>query len=129
MVTLKAISTNSPVLSKIEPLRSKILIMGLKEMSVVKKSEIAYLKSDGNYSEIHLLDGEKLYSSKTLKFYQEKLGGEQFYRIHQSFIVNTELIASISANVSELRLSTNAQIPISRSKKAAFKQKLEQWFD
>ncbi|NOQ72581.1 MAG: response regulator [Crocinitomix sp.] len=58
-------------------------------------TSILRCKSDNNYTEIHLLDGKKIISSKTLKDYSQILEDFDFLRIHQSHLVNTKKIKRI----------------------------------
>lgn len=64
-------------------------------LTKVAYPEIVYLKGDGNYTT--LVTTKKTYSLRNiLKEFEEILPEEVFIRIHKSFIVNLELISTIS---------------------------------
>lgn len=78
--------------------------------------DIIMLVSASNYSEIHLRDGEKLFTSKTLKHWSEKIDSTDFLRVHQSFYINLKCIRDIDVKQKRLCLSNGKEAFISRSK-------------
>ena len=52
------------------------------------------IRSASNYSIFHLGDGEKIITSKTLKYWQGILPEELFVRCHNSFLINRFRIES-----------------------------------
>ncbi|MCF1421859.1 LytR/AlgR family response regulator transcription factor [Mangrovimonas futianensis] len=75
---------------------------------------IVKIESDRNYSYIHLDNGSKELSSKTLAYFDEILVDKGFFRCHRSFLVNKRHIDSIQNNAFILKNKT--EIPISRRK-------------
>lgn len=58
------------------------------EMLFVKPDEIIYLKAEGSYTHLHLLNEEKLFVTKRLKDYAAVLTMPCFFKPHRSFIIN-----------------------------------------
>ena len=69
-----------------------LAVPSLDGIEFVPVDEIMYLKSDGNYCNIFLVDDKKIYVSKTLKHFANLLDGFGFIRIHQSYFVNVRFI-------------------------------------
>lgn len=86
-------------------------------------ADILMIEGERNYSTIHLEGGKTRLSSKTLGYFEEILAGKGFFRCHRSFIVNKAHIEKLQSDY--CLMTTNAQIPISRRRKTAFKD----WFN
>ena len=97
---------------------SKRIAISLKnEIRIIEIKSIIYLKSDSNYTEIHLEDGSKLMTSSTLKKYEAKLNHHQFIRVHNSYLLQKNQLASFLPNDNLILLHNSQEIPVSRSKK------------
>lgn len=83
--------------------------------------QILFIKSLGNYIEVHEKVGRKLIR-KTLKEVEELLPEEHFLKTHRSYVVNKEYIEKVSA--SSIILS-GVKIPVSRSYKEMVRQALD----
>jgi len=57
-----------------------------------KLGNILYCQADSNYCKIICIDGKELLMSKTLKYVEELLANELFFRIHKSYLVNLNYI-------------------------------------
>ncbi len=95
----------------------KIVLKNLEAVHVVSLSDILYVSSDNNYSIFHLKGGKNVMVSRTLKSYDEKLAVNGFFRIHQSHLVNLEVITSIDRKHDQVLLTNNVSLPISQKKK------------
>ena len=80
-------------------------------------NEIVFLKSDGNYSVIHLKGGKTITTSQTIKRMEEKLNPEQFIRVHHSYIVNQKEIFEFNKSNLKISLIDGTLIPVSIRKK------------
>lgn len=81
---------------------------------IINTDNIAYIQAMSNYSQLTLLDGEKITTSKVLRSFEEELFlYKQFLRVHKSFIVNLQQIRSIdrSNKSQEIKLTTGAALP------------------
>ena len=82
--------------------------------------EIIYAASDGNYSTVYLVDGQKLVLTKKLKEVNEILPSTSFFRIHNSYIINLSKIKEFLKTDGYVILRPNHKIPVSRQKKSDF---------
>lgn len=58
-------------------------------------NEILYLKADNNATDFVMKDGSTISAYKTLKTFENKLP-ENFIRVHQSYILNTNYVSGIN---------------------------------
>jgi len=80
--------------------------------------QILYCQSSDNYTNIHLMDGNKITASKTIKHFEETLGPMGFLRPHQSYLVNTNYIEQYNKKDGGfIVLKNKIEIPVSRQKK------------
>lgn len=102
---------------------SKISIPLENRLVFLNPKEILYCKSDGNYSEIHTFS-DNFFISKTLKFVEDLLPSSVFYRIHQSYIINLKEIKAYDKSTNYVKLSNGKELPVSRSKRNNFLERL-----
>ncbi|WP_162793590.1 LytR/AlgR family response regulator transcription factor [Runella rosea] len=57
--------------------------------------KVVCITGDGNYSFIHLVDGQKLLVSKCLEQLELRLPPSQFLRIHKRYLINLRFVESI----------------------------------
>lgn len=82
---------------------------------------IIRIETYGNYCFVFLLDSERLLVSNNLKVFEEMLPEPEFFRIHQSHIVNTSYIHKyINEDGGFVKMTDNSKIPISRRRKEEF---------
>jgi len=87
----------------------------------IQMNDILRLEADGNYTFIYLTNGNKLYTSKTLKIFENLLPSARFYRPHQSHIINAQCMRKYVKNDGGyILMSDGAQIAIARSKRKDF---------
>jgi len=96
---------------------TEIYVKSSHEHIKVLVKDIYTIASDSDYTEIHLQD-KKILSNEPLRHWMEVLGGNQFYQIHKSHIVNTKKIDKISGNL--VVLINGAKIPMGRAYKDNF---------
>lgn len=99
-----------------EPL-TEIYVKSSHEHIKVLVDDIYTITSDSDYTEIHLED-KKILSNEPLRHWVSVLGGDQFYQIHKSHIINTKKIDRISGNL--LILTNGAKVPLGRAYKDTF---------
>ncbi len=66
----------------------KIILKTFDHIHLVKIADIIYCESDDCYARFHLMDGNKIMVSNTLKEYDELLSGYGFFRVHKSYLIN-----------------------------------------
>ena len=96
---------------------SEIYVKSSHEHIKVSVKDIYSISSDSDYTEIHLKN-KKILSNEPLRQWLEVLGGNQFYQVHKSHIVNTQKIDRISGN--QVILTDGSKIPMGRAYKEHF---------
>lgn len=96
----------------------KIAFTTFEGVEFVSLKDINYCKSDNNYTHVYLLDGTDLFISKTLRHVEEMLCDYQFFRVHNSYIVNLDYVKKfVKGDGGYLVLESGNEIGVSRSKK------------
>ena len=90
----------------------------------LQTDEISYCESDGNYSKIFLADKKCLFVTKKLKEIQELLPSEEFFRVHNSYVVNLKKVREYFKTDGYVVLDSLKKIPVSRSKRSSFLEKI-----
>lgn len=86
-----------------------------------KTQDITRLETYGNYSFVYLADGDRLLVSRNLKEFEEMLPEPDFFRIHQSHIVNTLFVKKVIKDDGDHVVMTDGvKIPVSRRRKEEF---------
>jgi two-component system LytT family response regulator len=89
----------------------------------LRPDEVLYCEGDGNYTSVFLESGEKLFLTQTLKKMEDKLNSEEFYRIHNSFVINLTKVREYLKTDAYVIMSDGKHIPVSRHRKADFLNK------
>jgi len=90
----------------------------------LRPDEILYCEGDGNYTSVFLANGEKLFLTKTLKKLSDKLGEEDFFRVHNSFIINLTKVREFYKTDAYVIMEGGKQIPVSRNRKCELLNKI-----
>lgn len=101
-------------------LNKKITINTDGKLLFLESDEILYAESDGNYSTLYLGDGQKLVLTKKLKEVNQMLPADDFFRVHNSFVVNLGHIKEFLKTDGYVVLKSGQKIPVSRQKKSDF---------
>lgn len=96
-----------------------IATMGSYEFIDIK--DILWCISEGSYTRFHLVNETKLVSSRNLGFYENLLCTNNFYRIHNSTIINLRFIKSYTKGKNScIVLTDGTQLEISQRRKTDF---------
>ncbi|WP_373522822.1 LytR/AlgR family response regulator transcription factor [Aquiflexum sp.] len=90
------------------------------KMVFLDPADIVYCESDGSYSRIITENNDVVYISKKLKYLEEMLPSELFYRIHNSYLINLQKVSLFEKNSSKVVLVSGISLPVSRLKKSGF---------
>lgn len=105
--TLKTSETNN-----------KLVVPVREGYEFIKTADVLYITADENYSHIHLSSGNQKLASKTLGYFEERLEGEHFFRIHKSHLINLqEIVAYEHGNGGFVKMADGKRMEVSRRKK------------
>ena len=108
-----------------DKLPNRISLHTLEKIRVVEISDILRCESDGNNTIFYLNEGDKIFVTKTLKYFEKLLEGRSFMRVHQSHLVNVDYIkAYIKKEGGYLLMKNDENIPVAVRKKAEVVSKL-----
>ncbi len=104
---------------KTNSISGKITIPQQNGFEVIDTANILFCKADDNYTEIYLKENKKKLVSKTLKYIEESLTGNNFVRVHKSYLVNVnEIVKYLKGKGGSVILTNGKEIMVSASKKA-----------
>lgn len=92
----------------------------------LKVQDVLYCKASGSYTEVYLSGAgkNKVTIAKTLSKVLDSLPGDQFVRIHNSFVINTyHLIRFNNSDKNCVTMSDGTALSVSRGRKDAFLKK------
>jgi len=96
------------------------------KIHIVNIQDIIRCESNINYTEFFFQNGKKLLVTRTLKDFEDLLSDQGFYRVHQSFLVNTRFIKEfLKADGGFLLMSDGSMIPVSTRKRPEVMKMLE----
>ncbi len=79
-------------------IKSKVALPTLSGYEMKKINEIIYCEGDQNYTKIHLVNNEMIHVSKTLKFIEDLLPSDLFFRIHKTYLINLNYVEKYLRN-------------------------------
>ncbi|MBX7225265.1 MAG: LytTR family DNA-binding domain-containing protein [Chitinophagales bacterium] len=118
-------------LKQLTTIRKRFLLPTAENLHLLYYDELICCIADSNYTSIYLENGKKIVVAKTLKEMAFILASHpQFYRVHQSNIINLEKIKSISKTDNHLSvlMKNDMEIMVSRNKRAEFLLAIRQTF-
>ncbi|HXD93298.1 MAG TPA: LytTR family DNA-binding domain-containing protein [Bacteroidia bacterium] len=84
----------------------------------VNLKEVVRLEAHSNYTSIFLITGKKIVASKTLKEFEDLLIGVNFFRIHNTHLINLAYVDKyIKGEGGSLIMSDSSEVEVSRTKK------------
>jgi two-component system LytT family response regulator len=90
-------------------------------MEYLNTKEIIRIEADRSYSWFYLINHKKILVSRNLKEYQELLTDRNFFRTHNSHLINLEHVKKfIRHEGGAVELDDGSQVPISRGKRDLF---------
>ena len=105
--------------SRLHARYNKITVHTTKGMLFVPMQNILWLESDNNYTTLHLTEGHPIVTSRSIGDFEEMLLEYDFYRVHQSAIINLQHLKEyIRGEGGTVILSNGKEIEVSRRRKA-----------
>jgi len=98
----------------------QLIIPKNNEKLLINIDDITYCKSDLGYTQIFINNTSPLCISKNLKQIENLFPENQFFRCHQSYLVNIKYINSFSRKGHYIKLTNGDRIRLSRRKHQEF---------
>ncbi|MEO1255520.1 MAG: LytTR family DNA-binding domain-containing protein [Bacteroidota bacterium] len=96
----------------------KLVLRDAESIYLVELTSIIRCESQGNYTIFYLADKRKLTITKTIKEYEELLAEQQFFRPHQSHLINLQYFDHFEKKDGGIiHLKDGSQVPVSVRKK------------
>lgn len=101
-----------------QPTLSKIAISTVNAIKFLETNTLLFMKADGAYTQIHLVDDTVITSSKSLKYYEDVLEYmPNFMRCHKSYLINLNFVTDyIKSNGGYLILHGKYEVALSSEK-------------
>jgi two-component system LytT family response regulator len=88
-------------------------------------NDILYCEASSNYTLIFTFDGKKHVVSRTLKEYEDMLSEHNFFRIHNSYLINLNAIKKyVRGEGGYVVMANDQSLDVSKRKKEAFLLKI-----
>jgi len=96
-----------------------IIVEGNEKYIKIALDEIISIEAETGLATLRLANGRKIFSSRPLKFYEELLKENNFYRIHRAHIINLSKITSIDkGRTGFARMSDGTALEIAARRKS-----------
>lgn len=91
---------------------------------LIEFGDILWLEADRNYTNIVLDNGKIISSAKSLKSYETLLPKDLFFRVHKSYLINTQHIKEYLKDGKErvVLMKNGQKITVSQPKQPEFKK-------
>jgi two-component system LytT family response regulator len=105
--------------------RYKIALPSNDGLVFVRVEDIIYCEASSNYTLIHTTDGKKHVVSRTLKEYEDLLVDQDFFRIHNSYLINLNALKKyVRGDGGYVVLNNDVSLDVSKRKKEGFLQRI-----
>lgn len=118
---------NGKILAATVSLPERLLLPNSAGMELLASEDILYLEAHGAYTHFHLQDGSKQLICKPLGHFDYLLEYDAFFRSHRSYIVHLQAVKKyLHAQGGQLLLNNDQTIPLSRTQKKTFLNRIQQ---
>jgi two-component system, LytTR family, response regulator len=105
--------------------RGRIALASKESIEFVDPNDIVVCEANSNYTNVYLIEGRKRVISKTLKDFEEMLMQFDFFRPHNSHLINLGRVKEfIRGDGGYLVMENKMKIPVSKNKKEELMQLL-----
>jgi two-component system LytT family response regulator len=106
--------------------KKKIVLKTLENIYLVEIQNITYCESDGCYTNVHTVAGEKIMISRTLREFDDMLSDSGFYRVHKSYLINLSHITRFEKQEGGYIILTKGEkVPVASRKRDELLQMFE----
>ena len=106
----------------------KLSISTSEGIEYIEVSKIIRFEGEGSYSKIYIVDQPVLLISKNLKEFQELLSENNFFRTHNSHLINLEFVKKyVLKDGGHIEMKDNSIVPIARRKKDVFNEVMQRF--
>lgn len=106
---------------KAKKTQERINISTINGFDFLEVSDIIYFKADVNYTDIFTKNKNKITTSKTLKSFEELFSYSNFFRVHDSYLINmNHVIKYTKGKGGYVTMSNNTSINVSTRRKSEF---------
>ncbi len=92
----------------------------------VDVKDIMYIEADGRYSTIYITNNQKVCISKGIGEFDEMLADWDFFRSHQSFLININFVKKLlPADEGSILMTNNSLVTLSGKKRDIFIEKMK----
>lgn len=93
---------------------------------IIEIKDIVRCQAESNYSNFFFADNSKMLVCRTLKDVEEILSEKDFFRVHQSHLINPKYVKTISKqDGGTLIMTDGSKVPVSRQKRSYMKSILD----
>ena len=111
---------------KPDELPNRMCLHTQEKIEVVDIQDVVRCESSDNYTIFYFENGQKLMVTRTLKNFEKQLEKHQFFRSHQSHLINLKYLQSfVRTEGGYLLLKNGDQVPVSVRKRAELMEILE----
>lgn len=97
-----------------------LTLTSLDGIRFIKMKDIVRLEANGRYTKFYLLNKEVIVASRTLGDFEEALSANEFFRIHETHIVNLLYIDRFHKGNNYVLLTDKTELPLARRRKEDF---------
>ena len=94
--------------------------------NIALDSILYFESSPGSYSFLHLENGNKILTTKTLSHFESLLETNRFHRIHRSFLVNLDKITKFDSRLGEISIINGSILSVAVRKKADLRKRMDE---
>ena len=107
----------------------KITLTSQEGMVFLRLDEIVRLESQGSYTTFYMLNNDRHVISHPMKYYEDLLPQDRFFKLHQSHLVNLSFVNKILREDGGYALMEDGcKVPIARRRKDEFLEVMRQRF-
>lgn len=113
------------LLNNLSPNNDKINITADGKVYLLDRDDVIMLKSDKSYTTIYLKNEQQILVSKTLKEVEKKFMFSEFFRVHNSYLINLNHVKEYVKGLGgELVMTNDLKASLSRNRKSELFKKL-----